>query len=147
MSSSTLTYDCSITTDSLTSHHSHAAFLSGFITAVPFIVRQIALEHYNLTLLFKTLTITKLKAKITKLKLHFNCYKKHTLTHLSLVIKTASATFDLPITIVPLQLLLLCYHKKTPLCMLKILQKAHLMSYKECLSKMHIWLRNCAPSV
>ncbi len=42
-------------------------------------------------MLFKALTITKLKVKITKLKLHFNCYKKHTLTHLSLVIRTVLA--------------------------------------------------------
>ncbi len=42
-------------------------------------------------MLFKALTITKVKVKITKLKLNFNCYKKHILTHLSLVITTVLA--------------------------------------------------------
>ncbi len=80
-----------ITTDSLTYYYSHAAFLSGFITAVPFIVRTDSIRTLHLILLFKALTITKLKFKITKSKLSFNCYKKHTLTHLSLVIRTVLA--------------------------------------------------------
>ncbi len=42
-------------------------------------------------MLFKALTITKVKVKITILKLNFNCYEKHILTHLSLVIRTVLA--------------------------------------------------------
>ncbi len=34
-----------------------------------------------------------------------------------------------------------CYHKNTPICRFKILQKAHLMSNNKHFSKMHIWLR------
>ncbi len=36
-----------ITTDSLTYYHSHVAFLSGFITAVPFIVRTRAVTIHQ----------------------------------------------------------------------------------------------------
>ncbi len=98
------------------------------MTAVPLIVRKDSIRTLQSNIALKALTITKLKVKITKLKLHFNWYKKRTLTHLSLVIRTASATFYLDITIVPLQLLLLCYHKNTPICKFKILQQTHLMS-------------------
>ncbi len=40
----------------------------------------------------------------TKLKLNFNCYKKHTLTHLSLVVMTV------------LDYILICYHKMQIMC-------------------------------
>ncbi len=61
-------------------------FLSGFVTAVPFIVRTYSIRTLQSNIALKALTIAKLKVKITQLKLHFNCYKKHTLTHLSLVV-------------------------------------------------------------
>ncbi len=63
----------------------------------------------------------------TKLKLNFNCYKKHTLTHLSLVVMTV------------LDYILICYHK-----MQIIVLRLHVLHSRSNSSKMDIfaWLSN-----
>ncbi len=51
--------NANITTDSLTYYHSHAAFLSGFLTAVPFIVRTDSIRTLQSNIALKALTMTK----------------------------------------------------------------------------------------
>ncbi len=77
--------------------------------------------------------------------LYFNIYKKHTLTHLSLLAYIWFTYCNSPFTVTAII--------KIHIDMFKILQKTHLMSNNKYLSKIYILLRiiallfNCAPSV